>query len=247
MGKELLQGYYNNEETGGISTFSVVTDDGYSNKSICENIEEVGDNIKEKIGKKVNRAHLMVGYSKNRVEGDVYNTPTSAILELLKREKFYSNIIWECACSIGNISKALENHYPDKTIISSDLRDTNDIYGIKSFDFLSDCCFDILPVNKGGSIDIVTNPPYSHTIEFIKQAKKIATHKIAFLLKLNALGGINRYKEVWSDKKFPLKSVYVFCKRLDFGLLSSPTLEYIFAVFCKDHIGLPMIDWITNF
>ena len=47
MGKELLQGYYNNEETGGISIFSVVTDDGYLNKSICENIEEVGDNMQK--------------------------------------------------------------------------------------------------------------------------------------------------------------------------------------------------------
>jgi len=44
MGKELLQGYYNNEETGGISTFSVVVDDGYLDKSVCKNIEEVGDN-----------------------------------------------------------------------------------------------------------------------------------------------------------------------------------------------------------
>jgi len=47
MGKELLQGYYNNEETGGISTFSVVVDDGYLDKSVCKNIEEMGNNIQK--------------------------------------------------------------------------------------------------------------------------------------------------------------------------------------------------------
>ncbi len=198
---------------------------------------------------KTNKAWLMTGMSNSRIENDVYNTPTLAIKSLLEKEPFFSDTIWEPACSIGNISKAVEEFYPNKTIISSDLRDSVDIYGTKGFDFLLDSHAEGFPIGliKGAkSLDIISNPPYSHTIEFIKQAKKIATHKIAFLLKLNALGGIKRYQEVWSDKEFPLKVVYVFCKRLDFGLLSSPTLEYCFCVWSKDHKGLPVIDWITN-
>jgi hypothetical protein len=199
---------------------------------------------------KTNKAHLMTGYSPNRIENDVYNTPTSAIKSLLEREPFFSSAIWEPACSIGNISKEVEEFYPNKTVISSDLRGSDDIYGTKGFDFLLDSHpaegFPVGLIEGAKSLDIISNPPYSHTIEFIKQAKKIATHKIAFLLKLNALGGIKRYQEVWSDREFPLKTVYVFCKRLDFGLLSSPTLEYCFCVWSKDYKGLPVIDWITN-
>lgn len=199
---------------------------------------------------KTNKAHLMTGYSPNRIENDVYNTPVSDIRLLLEREPFFSDTIWEPACSIGNISKTVEEFYPKRTVISSDLRYNDDIYGLKGIDFLKQEKFisEFLPYPKNINIniDIISNPPYSHTIEFIKQAKKIATHKIAFLLKLNALGGIKRYKEVWSDKEFPLKAVYVFCKRLDFGLLSSPTLEYCFCVWSKDYKGLPVIDWITN-
>jgi hypothetical protein len=50
----------------------------------------------------------MTGYSPNRIENDVYNTPTSAIKSLLEREPFFSSAIWEPACSIGNISKEVE-------------------------------------------------------------------------------------------------------------------------------------------
>lgn len=207
-------------------------------------------NKRSRKNKKTNKAWLMTGMSNNRIENDIYNTPTSAITALLKREPFSSGVILEPACSIGNISKALESYYPYKTVISSDLRDSDDIYGEKGLDFLSNEYFKNSFIesvyNNVRSIDVISNPHYSYTIEFIKQAKKIATHKIAFLLKLNALGGIKRYQEVWSDKEFPLKAVYVFCKRLDFGLLSSPTLEYCFCVWERGCNGLPIIDWITN-
>jgi hypothetical protein len=203
---------------------------------------------------KVNKAHLMTGYSKNRIDNDVYNTPTRAIKELLSREEFKSDVIWECACGKGNISKELESYYGyDKDILSSDLRDDDEIYGLKNSNFLKCSINDIhsigliLGFSEFKTFDVITNPPFSHALEFILHAKELGASKIAMLLKLDFLGSIKRFDTLWADKTFPLTKMYVFVKRLDFGLKATPTLCHAWYIFENgSNKTKPEIEWITN-
>lgn len=186
---------------------------------------------------------IMAGQGKNRQEFDFYPTPEIAVNGLLLNEPFFGSI-WECASGEGHISKILERVYPDSSIKSSDIREDDSIYGIQGFDFVNDISDHILyfaPVDN-----IITNPPYKYTTEFILRAKQVTNHKIAFLLKLAALGGADRYKKVWSDREFPLKKIIVFVKRLDFLGLGGAAIEYAWFIWDKEYKGEPIITWFNN-
>ena len=179
----------------------------------------------------------MVGYGQ-RQPNDFYPTPRSATMALLNNESFTGSILEPCSGQ-GHISKVLEEYYPESDISSYDLQD--DCYGIGGVDFLEQSeNFYGYPQN------IITNPPYKKATEFVLQAKQIAEHKIAMLLKLNALAGLRRYKKIWADKRFPLKKVIVLIKRPDFRQKNSPTLEYCWVIFDKYWLKEPFITWGDN-
>lgn len=100
---------------------------------------------------------------------------------------------------------------------------------------------------------VLTNPPYSKYMEFVGKAKTVATKKIIMLLPLSYLHGQKRYEQIYSDKEFPLKSVYVFTR---YPLLGEPLREdgkyntgmqvYGWYVWDKSYIGEPVIRWIDN-
>jgi methylase of polypeptide subunit release factors len=180
----------------------------------------------------------MTGYGKSRQPYDFYPTPRSATVALLNNESFDGSIL-EPASGEGHISKVLEEYYPEADISSYDIQD--DCYGIGGVDFLNnDKEFYDYPDN------IITNPPYVRATEFILQAKEIADHKVAMLLKLNALAGLKRYKTIWTDKRFPLKKIIILIRRPDFKQKNSPTLEYAWAIFDKYWLRDPVITWGDN-
>lgn len=160
---------------------------------------------------------------------DFYRTPVQATQALLKREQF-DGIILEPACGDGAISKLLP-----ETTISTDLFDRG--YGKTGIDFLSKIIF----------VDhIITNPPYKQAQEFVEHALKCAKHKVAMLLKLNFLEGIKRKKFFEST---PLRTVYVFSKRLSFDKADQiakgrGVLVYAWFVWEQDYAGKPTIEWI---
>lgn len=181
----------------------------------------------------------MTGYSQNRQPFDIYPTPSSVTVGLLDNEIFEGSIL-EPASGSGNISKVLEEYYPDRHIISSDIR-TEGVYGLGGIDFLKQTAeFYNYPEN------IITNPPYRYATEFVIHAKEIASQKVAMLLKLNALAGLDRYKKIWRDRQFPLKKVILLVKRPDFSQKNSPALEYCWVVWEKFHLGAPVIQWFNN-
>jgi hypothetical protein len=185
---------------------------------------------------------IMAGQGKNRQEFDFYPTPEIATNGLLLNEPFFGSI-WECASGEGHIAKILERVYPDVEIFSSDIRKDNSIYGMGGFDFLSPITSfpEFCPVDN-----IITNPPYKYTTEFILRAKQVTKKKIAFLLKLAALGGADRYKKVWTDREFPLKKIIVFVKRLDFLGLGGAAIEYAWFIWDREYKGEPTITWFNN-
>lgn len=179
----------------------------------------------------MNNIYLTGSSEKDRETQDFYPTPQYATLELLKREKFEGSI-WECACGDGAISKLLPK---ENEIISSDIVDRG--YGETGIDFLNT----YKQVNN-----IVTNPPYKLAQEFIEHALECADKKVIMLLKLNFLEGQKRYK-LFADS--PLKTVYVFSKRLSFDKgnekgKGNGLLAYAWYVWEKGFEGSPTIEWI---
>jgi hypothetical protein len=184
-------------------------------------------------------AAMMAGSGKkeSRQEFDFYPTPEDLTEGLLQMEDFTGSI-WECASGNGRISRVIERVYPDRKIHSSDVRTDDTVYGDRGVNFLK--CYHH-PVDN-----IITNPPFIHATEFILIAKKIARYKIAFLLKLAALGGDDRYQRVWSDKKFPLKKIIVFVNRVDFLGFGGASIEYAWFIWDKYYLGEPAITWYNN-
>lgn len=175
----------------------------------------------------------IVGSGSNRAENDFYPTPKFATKALFKKEKFIGNVL-EPACGNGAMSKIIKRY---NKCISSDLIDRG--YG-DTKDFLKD--------NFNKYDNIITNPPYKYAKEFVLRSKKIANKKIAMLCKLVFLEGISRY-EMFKDKSFPLKSVYVFCRRLKIyknGVIgkNSGLIAYAWFIWDKDYKGKPKIGWI---
>lgn len=125
-----------------------------------------------------NLNNLGVKVSKDREINDYYATDPKAIYELLKYETFDKNI-WEPACGEGNLSKVLkENGY---NVYSTDLIDRG--FGDEHFDFLNS--------NNKWFGDIITNPPFKYTNEFILKSLESVSmgNKVAMFLKLNYLSG----------------------------------------------------------
>lgn len=191
---------------------------------------------------KQNKGLSIVGSSRNngeREKNDFYPTPFYAIDELCKREKF-TNDIWECACGDGAISSVLELY--GYNVYSTDLIYRG--YGKGEINFLDDGLF----TNFEKHDNIITNPPYKYAMEFLNQAKKLSNNKIALLLKTTFLEGSSRF-DMFHDKKYPLKCIYQFSKRLTLSKNGDKTknsgmIAYAWFIWDKNYNGNPEIKWI---
>lgn len=165
---------------------------------------------------------------------DFYQTPSWATEALLTKEVFEGEIFEPCS-GAGAISRVLETKYK---VQSSDIRTDENVYGQKGKDFL----FFTNDVDN-----IVTNPPYINAEQIIRQALFITTKKVAMLLKLTFLESDKR-KDLF--KNFPLKTVYVFRKRITMypeGIpepKNSGTITYAWFIWDKQYKGKPYIDWL---
>ena len=93
--------------------------------------------------------------------------------------------------------------------------------------------------------NIVTNPPWGQKDEFILHAMQCARRKIALLLPLFALSGINRREKVYSNHSFPLKCLYVVSHRLQFDpAANGSTIVGGWFVWDKKYHGEPVVRWL---
>lgn len=152
--------------------------------------------------KNKNRGQSILGSSEGRPEGDFYPTKPPTTRALLEVVDFEGSIL-EPACGNGAMSNVLIEKYGGDNVISSDLYDRG--FGDVGIDFLT--------LDENVKYDnIITNPPYILALDFLIKAKKIATKKIALLLKFQFLEGKKRLPYL-TDKNFPLSEVYMFTKR----------------------------------
>lgn len=178
-----------------------------------------------------------ISHTAIREENDFYATDPKAVELLLKYESFDSDI-WEPACGEGNISEVLKkNGY---NVYSTDLIDRG----------YQDEVLDFLESDKKFEGDIITNPPFKYTNQFILKSLNSINYgnKVALFLKINYLSGKQRYKEIYS--KFPPFRVYVFTGRV--ACSKNNTLEgfkyaamdYVWMIWEKGQIGPTQLEWI---
>ena len=168
-----------------------------------------------------------------RKKSDFYETPYSMTSHLLEAEDFNKSLtVCEPACGDGAIVKILEKKWDN--VVAYDI-EKNFLWETKNYDY------------------IITNPPFSLAYEFVQKAKQIATEKFAFLLPLSYLHGKKRYDNIYMDKQYGLKKVYVFTRypmlgeslRED-GKYNTGMMVYAWYIFENHYSELPVIDWIDN-
>ncbi len=172
---------------------------------------------------------------KDRQTNDYYATDPKTIPPLFEVEKF-DNMIWECACGEGHLSKAMEDF--GKDVFSTDKVD-------RGFGQLCD----FLEEDMEWYGDIITNPPYKYAQEFVEKSIKILQQgrKVAMFLKIQFLEGQKR-KELFKVNN--PKVVYVFSKRQfcamngEFDKHKSSAVAYAWFVWEKGFKGDTIIKWI---
>lgn len=182
-------------------------------------------------------AHRVTGVAtdaESREKDDFYPTPPEATNALLDREQF-DGPIWEPACGDGAISEVLKSR--GYHVQSTDLVDRG--YGWPRVDFL----MEYTPLAP----NIVTNPPYKNTAEFMKHALNLASGKVAFLLRLACLEGVER-GEIYDAR--PPARIWVFRKRLVIwrnGIATSDSggmIAMAWFVWDRSHSGPTQLGWI---
>jgi hypothetical protein len=171
-------------------------------------------------------ARAIVGDSDHRRQDDRYYTQMREIDALLGVERFPGETLDPCAGD-GRIVRRLRRQGCRAT--GTDIRDGTDFFAwTKAVD------------------NIVTNPPWRHKDDFILHAMQCANRKIALLLPLFALSGIRRLKEIYSNRSFPLKCVYVVAHRLQFdpSAQGGSTVVGGWFVWDRRHKGEPVIRWL---
>ena len=93
--------------------------------------------------------------------------------------------------------------------------------------------------------NIITNPPYKNALAFAKHAVDLAHEKVALLLKLSFLEGIER-KAFF--KKHPPATVYVFSQRQSLMKNGEPYVGGMMAlawfVWDKDRLKTTEVKWL---
>jgi len=166
------------------------------------------------------------GMWKQENPAEHYPTPANATEALLRHERF-QGLIWECACGNGAISRLLPGE-----VLSSDLFDYG--YGKTGIDFLKE---------KIAVPNIVTNPPYSLKIPFIYHALRCATAKVAMLLEVRFLQGVEASKLF---RRFPPHTLYVLRRRLTFGDGPSSQWGHVWYVWHIGWQGETTVQWVDN-
>lgn len=155
---------------------------------------------------------------KERQEHDFYATDPMTLEKLMSVFPIKRKV-WEPACGAGHLSKWLEARGHD--VLSTDLIDRG--YGHGGVDFLKIGAGALL--NGDGerlfaewrqdeSFDIVTNPPYKYSLEFIRHALELVSNDgyVIMLLKTTYLEGKERKRLIYDIN--PPRWVYQFSGRV---------------------------------
>lgn len=174
----------------------------------------------------------------NREKDDFYATPPGCTEALLAVEKF-DGPIWEPACGDGAIAKVLANN--GHQVFASDLV-ARGYEGAGGHDFLMEW--------QSRAPNIITNPPFKNATQFVRHALSLTTGKVAMLLKVGFLEGVER-AAVYDNA--PFARLWIFRRRVSFlrGGTESVSMNgaggmiaYGWFVWEHGYTGKPTLGWI---
>lgn len=173
---------------------------------------------------------------------DYYATDPTAIDKLAAVFRI-PNVVWECACGEGHLSRRLKEMGHD--VLSTDLVDRG--YGHIGIDFLKEDR--LAECLQGEDCCILTNPPYKYATEFVERALELLPEgaPAIFLLKTTALEGKRRWERLYRHGY--LHEVYQFTERVlcakngDFDGGGS-AVSYAWFVFRKTPCEAAILKWI---
>jgi len=192
-----------------------------------------------------------------RVEKDNYVTPDAyakfgvdTAISILNKKKAKDITFMEPGC--GDFQPHLgffKDRYPEAKMIGVDVRDVEPKQGeevISGCDFLrtpEEAIFEAAGITGGVDL-IVTNPPYSHALEFIfKSLVMLSKGGVAgFLLKLDFLGSKGR-ASLFSNT--PFHSLCVSAGRPSFVNGSTDMHNYGYFFWKNGYLDKPTISWFT--
>lgn len=105
---------------------------------------------------------------------------------------------------------------------------------------------------------IITNPPFSISLQFIQKCKQVARKGFWLLMPIEYLHGQERYEKVYNARDgYPLKKVYVFTRRAmlsdtvrEDGLYATGMVTWAWYGWLRmpfsHRYQKPEIDWIDN-
>lgn len=174
-----------------------------------------------------------------REKDDFYSTPPDATRFFLDVEQF-DGAIWEPACGDGAMSRVLQARGYE--VASTDLAARG--FGESGVDFLMEW--------KARAPNVVTNPPFKLGSQFVRHALRLTTGKVAMLLKVGFLEGVER-ADLFDAQ--PLARVWVYRNRQSFlkdGVHATNMngkggmIAYAWFVWEHGHKGAPTIGWIDT-
>lgn len=160
--------------------------------------------------------------SGERQKDDFYPTPSEVTRALLAVESF-TGPIWEPAC--GDDTMADDLRTGGYRVVSTDLNPRG--HGVK---------LDFLTVRPRKVANIVTNPPFDLSVEFIEQGMAMNPDKMAFILKATYWHALTRQSLY---QKYKPARIYPLTWRPDFLGLGRPTMEVQWCVWERGSIGEP--------
>ena len=199
---------------------------------------------------KRNKVYTTLGASNHslddRANYDYYATDPEALTKFLKAiEKDNITInqnIWECATGENHLKNRLVEH--GYNVVGTDIINRNN-----SVDDIMD--FLVIEENPYPNHDILTNPPYKYSLEFLKKGLDLIEtgEKIIMILKIQFLEGKKRYEFF---KKQKPRYVYIHSRRVHCAKngnfedkkQNNSAVCYAWFIFEKGFKGDTIIRWI---
>ena len=160
--------------------------------------------------------------------------------------------ILEPGCGAGNFLRPILETWPAAEVVGVEVDEPRAAQArelVKPHAARSHILHADLLTNDPGRFDlIVGNPPFLWADQFLTRLLRgnlTATGHLAFLLRLNYLGGQTRFKNFW--RWAPLKHVYLLPARPGFtGDGKTDSVEYAVYVFQPIHAGPARMSFLDN-
>lgn len=174
-----------------------------------------------------------------RMAGDFYQTPPSMTIQFLKALPVRKFPILEPASGAGAMVCSMSEEYGEHRIVSYDIETGRDF-------LIEDRHFPT----------IITNPPFSLSLEFIIKCKAVATSRFSLLMPIDYLHGLKRYRSIYSTRdSWTLSSIHGYVRRAMMsdkvrpdGKYKTGMITWAFFTWTKRTLwnNTPRFYWIDN-